>query len=279
MTTAAMVTAAELAQDRLGAGVVIIDCRFRLPDPLWGRQAYAQGHIPRSHYLDLNDDLSAPVGAFGGRHPLPDPAILGPKLAQLGIVQGETPVVIYDDQRFAFAARLWWLLRYWGHDLVYLLDGGWPAWIAGGHPTSTDLPHPQTGHFVPQPRTDWVTDRQGVIARNPATPLVDARTGDRYRGEQEPIDPVAGHIPGALNWPWTEITDDQGYLRSLADLQKQLSEHLPPNGDLAPILYCGSGVTACVLWFALHHLGRSPLRLYAGGWSDWCCYLPLEKNR
>ena len=251
---------------------IIVDCRFQLSDPNWGYQQYKRGHIPGAYYLDLDRDLSSEIKQHGGRHPLPDRQIFAAKLEQIGIVKDETLVIAYDDSRFAFAARLWWLLRYFGHDRVALLDGGWNGWVKQGFPVTEEMPIPTTGNFLPQLRLDYIVAREKVkIARELSnTFLVDSRDSDRYRGEREPIDPIAGHIPGAVNSPWKKVSDSQGYLQPL-HLQQQLWADL--KGAKEIIVYCGSGVTACVNLLSLELAGISGSKLYPGGWSDWCSYL------
>jgi thiosulfate/3-mercaptopyruvate sulfurtransferase len=275
--------------------MVIIDCRFSLTDPLAGQQQYEISHLPGAHFLDLNQDLSSPVQPHGGRHPLPQPEILAAKLTAIGVSSAPPSlVVIYDDSRFAFAARLWWLLRYYSHDQVVVLDGGYSQWQAAGYPVTTALP-PQpdlTSPFIPQLRTDWTIDitalkqvlRLQSQAQADLPVLIDAREAERYRGEREPIDPVAGHIPGALNYPWQEVTDHQGFVHSPA-IQQQRWANLPKQqtvlgselsdsqlSEASPIVYCGSGVTACVNLLSLAIAGRMA-KLYPGSWSDWCSYL------
>ena len=188
-----------------------------------------------------------------------------------------TWVVVYDDSRLGFAARLWWLLRYLGHDQVAVLDGGWLAWQAAGYAVSTAVPWARPGQFVPHLRSDWVMDIDQVRQRQglSGVVLVDSRERDRYRGEREPIDPVAGHIPGAVNYPWQEVTDSQGFLHGL-EYQRQHWAALDPSQDI--IVYCGSGVTACVNLLSLSLAGFPPGKLYAGSWSDWCSYLLLEDS-
>lgn len=256
--------------------VVIIDARFQLSDPSWGRTQYEITHIPGAFYLDLNEDLSSPVQKHGGRHPLPDPEILAAKLANLGIHWNQTAVVAYDDSRFAFAARVWWLLRYLGHDSVAVLDGGWSTWQNAGYPVSAEIPSPQVGSFPPQVRTDWVVDRDGVIAsqRDDQAVIIDSRDRDRYLGEREPIDPVAGHIPTALNFPWKGVTDEAGNLYNPAEQRQRWLESNPSIQETQEkIVYCGSGVTACVNLLSLHLAQLPHGKLYAGSWSDWCSYL------
>lgn len=252
--------------------VIVVDCRFQLADPQWGYGQYCEGHIPGAYYLDLDRDLSSPVGKHGGRHPLPNPGQLAAKLASIGIVSGETLVVAYDNSRFAFASRLWWLLRYLGHDLVALLDGGWNGWQKQGYPMSKDFPSPKQGRFIPQLQEEQIVDIEQVKARKDLSGviLIDSREGDRYRGKREPIDPIAGHIPGAVNLPWQQVSDDKGQLKPIPEQQK-LWESYQQAEEI--IVYCGSGVTACVNLLSLELAGMKNSKLYPGGWSDWCSYL------
>jgi thiosulfate/3-mercaptopyruvate sulfurtransferase len=254
--------------------VAIVDCRFSLTDPTLGRQQYEATHIPGADYFDLNQDLSSPVKQHGGRHPLPDPALLAAKLAAIGLdsTNPTKRIIAYDDSRFAFAARFWWLVRYLGYDNVAVLDGGFQGWVAAGYPSTNTIPLPKIGHFTPNPHLDWVVDRETVQARKDlaSVVLVDSREQERYRGEREPIDPIAGHIPGALNYPWQRVTNEQGYSRSIAEQQSQWSTI----SDASEILvYCGSGVTACVNLLSLTLIGIPTGKLYAGSWSDWCSFL------
>jgi thiosulfate/3-mercaptopyruvate sulfurtransferase len=252
--------------------VAIADCRFSLADAELGRRQYQESHIPGAHYLDLNQDLSAPVARHGGRHPLPKPDELANKLAAIGVHSQETLVVAYDDSRFAFAARLWWLLRYLGHERVVLLDGGYSNWLSGGYPVTDELPTPQPGIFVPQLQPHLVVDINAVKARKdlPGVVLVDSREGDRYRGEREPIDPIAGHIPGAINYPWQDVSNTQAYIRPVEEQQKRWAD-VQQAEEI--IVYCGSGVTACANLLSLEIARIHTGKLYAGSWSDWCSYL------
>ncbi|MBX2863097.1 MAG: sulfurtransferase [Leptolyngbyaceae cyanobacterium MAG.088] len=267
-----MVTLQWLA-DHLGNHLVIIDCRFSLPAADLGQQQYDSGHIPGAYYLDLNRHLSSAVQDHGGRHPLPDWSKFVDHINCLGIQSNpQTPVVIYDASRFAFAARLWWMLRYLGHKNVALLDGGITAWTEAGLPLSQATPDSQGGNFVPQPQVDWVVDidyvrehkdKSGVI-------VIDSRSADRFRGEREPIDPIAGSVPGAVNYFWKDISTDAGLLKSPAEL----ASHWQSINDTDEIIiYCGSGVTACVNLFSRVVAGKPMGKLYPGGWSDWCSYL------
>lgn len=271
MVTESIVSALWLSEHLNDPNVVIVDCRFSLMEPELGRQHYDTEHLPGAYYLDLNRDLSSPVTKHGGRHPLPDPGELAAKLSKMGIT-AETFVVAYDDSRFAFAARLWWLLRYLGHDRVALLDGGFSNWKNSGYPVTSIAPDSQAGHFIPKLRSDWVVDINTVKAKqaNSTVAIVDSREPERYRGEREPIDPIAGHIPGAVNYPWQAVTTEQGYLRSPEAL-RDLWQALQSKEEI--LVYCGSGVTACVNLLALTVAGLEQGKLYAGSWSDWCSYL------
>ena len=250
--------------------IAIADCRFSLSEPTLGRQQYQTAHIPGAYYLDLNQDLSSLVGKHGGRHPLPNPDKLGAKLSAMGI-DSQTLVVAYDDSRFAFAARLWWLLRYMGHQRVAVLDGGFQSWVNAGYPVTDVIPPPTEGNFIPHLEPSRVVDIEHVRARKdlPQVALVDARESDRYLGEREPIDPIAGHIPGAVNYPSLEVSDTQGYLKSVAE-QRDRWQNLQQAEEI--LVYCGSGVTACVNLLSLETAGIDTGKLYAGSWSDWISY-------
>ncbi|MBE9205243.1 sulfurtransferase [Nostoc sp. LEGE 06077] len=251
--------------------VVIVDCRFSLADPQLGQKQYQISHIPGSYYLDLNQDLSNPVGKHGGRHPLPDTNNLAKKLSAIGVNSQQTLVVAYDDSRLAFASRLWWLLRYLGHEQVVVMDGGYTAWQQAGYPVTDIIPESQTGHFIPHIQTELLVDIEVVKNRqdSPAVVLVDSRESDRYRGEREPIDKIAGHIPGAINYPWQEVTDSSGYILSQPQ-QRQRWENIETAQEI--LVYCGSGVTACVNLLSLELAGIHTGKLYAGSWSDWISY-------
>ncbi|MEO1095894.1 MAG: sulfurtransferase [Cyanobacteria bacterium J06638_28] len=253
--------------------VVIIDCRFTLNDPDVGHQAYLEEHIPGAFYLGLDQDLSGVVEGHSGRHPLPNLATLVAKLASLGISSDPaTHVVAYDSSKGAFAARLWWLLGYLGHPSVAVLDGGFPAWQAAEYPVSATIPiAPQPGQFVPDIQTSWVVDRDDILERQRQEEsfLVDARSPERFRGEQEPIDPIAGSIPGATNFFWQWNLDADGYFKNPEELRQQWAKlHSREN----PVFYCGSGVTACVNILGQAVLGHPLPKLFVGGWSAWCSH-------
>jgi len=257
-----LITPAALADRLNDPNVLIIDCRFDLMQPDWGYQQYQTSHIPGAFYLDLNRDLSGPVTPQSGRHPLPDVSTFTATLNRMGLTATKQ-VIVYDQGRLPFAARLWWLLRYLGHTRIDLLAGGWDAYVQGGYPVSQECPTPCAGTFIPTIHDQYIASREEVMAarHNPDVLLVDAREPRRYRGEWEPLDPVAGHIPGAVNLPWTELVPPQPYQERWQAL------NTPPR---PVICYCGSGVTACVNLLTLEWAGYPPGRLYVGGWSEWC---------
>ncbi|NEP04778.1 MAG: sulfurtransferase [Okeania sp. SIO2G4] len=254
--------------------LIIIDCRFSLADPELGQKQYQAGHIPGAFYLDLNQDLSSAVQKHGGRHPLPVPDKLSQKLASIGVKYRETLIVAYDDSRFAFASRLWWLLTYMGHEKVALLDGGFSEWQKK-YPITNEISTPKAGFFEPQIQSKMVVDIETVKAKKdlPEVVLVDSRDSDRYLGKHEPIDPIAGHIPGAVNYPWKQVTDEN----SQAKVSEQVSRWEEVKSAEEVMVYCGSGVTACVNLWSLKMAGINTGKLYAGSWSDWCSYLVDNK--
>jgi len=247
----------------------LVDVRFTLGAPDAGRDAHAAGHLPGAVYLDLEADLSGPVGRHGGRHPLPDPARLAAALGAVGIGPAAW-VVAYDAGDGMVAGRLWWLLRWLGHERVQVLDGGLAAWTAAGGPLVTDVPVPVRATFVPRPRPELVADRDWLLARldDPSVTIVDARAAERYRGETEPLDPRAGHLPGAINLPYAGNLEG-GRFRPLAELAERFGA-LAGAGTV--VVYCGSGVSAAHDLMALEAVGVRGARLYPGSWSDWVSY-------
>jgi thiosulfate/3-mercaptopyruvate sulfurtransferase len=253
-----------------GVTTLVFDCSFDLADPSAGAKAYAAGHIPGAQYLHTDDDLSGPKTGRNGRHPLPDRDALARNLAQHG-VSPDTQVVAYDAQGGAYAARLWWLLRWLGHEAVAVLDGGLPAWQSAGHPLSTDVPHVAPGRLVPSQPLSVSIDVHGVEQQltSADSRLLDARAPDRYRGENETIDPVAGHIPGARNRFFKDNLTDDGRFKPAHTLRDEFRAVL---GDTPPersIAYCGSGITACHNALALEIAGLHGAALYGGSWSEW----------
>lgn len=264
---ASLIAPAELVA---GHNAVIFDCRFSLANPQEGRALYEQGHIPGAHYLDLNCDLAASPKKRGGRHPLPDPAVLASTLAGCG-VGPDTEVVAYDDSRMAFAARLWWLMRSLGYRPPRLLNGGYSGYLQAGGRANATLPAREACKPAPGRSYSGCCDIEGVRkAQTQGALLVDSREPRRYAGLEEPIDPIAGHIPGAVNRPWQGVTSDTGIVLDSAAQHSHWGETLEAE---QLVVYCGSGVTACVNLFSLALLGREDATLYAGSWSDWCTYL------
>ncbi|AKG24593.1 sulfurtransferase [Calothrix sp. 336/3] len=251
--------------------VVVVDCRFSLAETQLGKQQYLTNHIPGAYYLDLNLDLSSPITMHGGRHPLPDVNVLTQKFSQMGIDSSKTLVVAYDDSRLAFAARLWWLLRYLGHEKVGVLDGGLSGWLKEGYPVDDRIPPARPGNFIPMVQSQMVVGRDDVVSRKDLTDvvLIDSRESDRYQGIREPIDKIAGHIPGAINYPWQGVTDTEGYLLDNIHQAERWQDVVSAEEI---IVYCGSGVTACVNLLSLDLAGIFTGKLYAGSWSDWISY-------
>jgi thiosulfate/3-mercaptopyruvate sulfurtransferase len=243
-----------------------LDVRWRLAGPP-GRADYATAHIPGAVFLDLDAELCGAPGR-GGRHPLPDPAVLQDVLRRAG-VRTDHPVVVYDGGDGLAAARAWWTLRWAGHHRVRMLNGGYPAWVAAGQPVTADVPEPAPGDVTVRPGGMPVLDAEGAAALVAAGGvLLDVRAPERYRGEIEPIDPVAGHIPGAVNLPTTEHLDPTGRWRDVTELRSRFSAVGVKPG--VPVgAYCGSGVTAAHTVLALHLAGRTDAALYVGSWSDW----------
>ncbi|QRG70549.1 sulfurtransferase [Brevibacillus choshinensis] len=251
--------------------LVIVDCRFNLSIAEAGAEGYEQDHIPGALYFHLNRDLSGTKGEHGGRHPLPEPDAFAALLSQAGIDE-HTTVIAYDDQEMSMAGRLWWLLRYFGHDKTAVLNGGYAAWKRAGYEVTAEVRTPMPRTFTPRVRPEMLASNQAVQERSPETALLDSRAGERYRGEMEPLDPKAGHIPGARHFFYKDNLD--------ADLTmlpvERLQERIAPFADQDIIVYCGSGVTACTNLLALHAAGRTDAKLYAGSWSDWSSYdLPV----
>ncbi|HVN43982.1 MAG TPA: sulfurtransferase [Steroidobacteraceae bacterium] len=253
----------------------IIDCRFDLARPDWGAQSYAAGHIPHALYAHLDRDLSAPRTPRSGRHPLPKPETLAGTFARLGIDE-RVQVVAYDQGPGAFAARLWWLLRWLGHEQVVVLNGGLPAWERAGLPLASAVEPRASRQFrANADATQVVSDSEvaqlsssGALASGRQL-LIDARSADRFAGENETIDPVAGHIPGARNHPYADNLDAQGRFRDPAALRELWARTLRSAPPQRLISMCGSGVTACHNLLALEVAGLRGARLYAGSWSEW----------
>ena len=273
MSLDTLVTAARLHAEGDNPAWRVFDCRFDLADTARGERDYRRGHVPGALYAHLDHDLSSPITPSSGRHPLPDRDRLCDWLGRCG-VGSDTQVVAYDDSGGSMAVRLWWLLRWLGHTQVAVLDGGWQAWTAAGLPEAA-LPTtaPAGCRFVTGEPAAWLVSTDD-IARQLAEGrddilLVDARTAVRFRGEAEPIDPVAGRIPGAVNLPLADNLASDGLFKTAADLRALYADAL---GDIAPqrcAAMCGSGVTACHNLLAMEIAGLKGAALYAGSWSEW----------
>ncbi len=249
----------------------IIDCRFTLGDAERGRRDYQQAHVPGALYAHLEDDLSGPIlPGVTGRHPLPDIGGFASTLGAWGI-DAQVQVVAYDDAGGMMAARLWWMLRWLGHAGVAVLDGGWPRWQSEHRPVRADVETRPSRIFVPRPRSELLADATKVSAlqADPAALLIDARAVERYRGEVEPIDARAGHIPGAVCVPYVENLGPDGIFLPAPELHARYAAVLGGVPAEHAVFYCGSGVSAAHNLLALAHAGLGDGRLYAGSWSDW----------
>lgn len=265
-----LVSTAELATQLSNPDWVVFDCRFTLTDPAAGRAAYHTSHIPGARYADLNEDLSAPVTKQSGRHPLPDAELLCAKLGAWGVGK-QSQVVVYDDSYGSMAVRLWWLLRWLGHENVALLDGGLPKWVREKRPMSAELPQPAPQSFPCLPQPDISVDASAVdrLRLRADHRLIDARPEQRFSGEREPLDAVAGHIPGAVNWVFEENLDMDGTFLPADELRENYLR-LIAGVDPANVIHtCGSGVTACHNLLAMEVAGLTGSRLYPGSWSEW----------
>jgi thiosulfate/3-mercaptopyruvate sulfurtransferase len=272
---ATLIDAAELARHLGDEDWLSIDCRFDLARPAWGAQAFAAGHIPGALYAHLDHELSGPRTLANGRHPLPHPVALVATFGRFGI-DARVQVIAYDQGPGAYAARLWWLLRWLGHERVAVLDGGYAAWERAGLPVASEPSSRPPRRFEPQAAAERVTRTaelatalgRGDLARG-APLLIDARSADRFAGENETIDPVAGHIPGAHNHPYARNLDARGQFLPTEELRRAWTATLRGQPPDAVVAMCGSGVTACHNLLALELAGLPGAKLYAGSWSEW----------
>ena len=245
----------------------VVDCRWRMETPGEGRREYEGGHIPGAVHLDVEEHLSRKEGP--GRHPLPTRQEFDAAMSGIG-VDRETQVIVYDDGKGAPAARLWWLLRYYGHEKVSVLDGGWSLWVKEERPTATEIPEYPKTKFAARPKRKWVVDKEAVdsLREDPEVLLIDARAPERYRGEVEPIYPRAGHIPGSENLPFFTTIDPETGLFLTPEKLHAAFEKMGAGQAKTIICYCGSGITACTNLLALSLTGRDA-KLYEGSFSDW----------
>ncbi len=271
MSYTTLISTAELAANLGRPDWAVVDCRFWLTDTERGRIDYHQAHIPGAVYAHLGEDLSGPVfPGQTGRHPLPAVETFVATLAGWGIGDG-VQVVVYDDQGGAFAARLWWMLRWLGHDPAAVLDGGWPLWQREGRPTRGGTESRPSRPFTPHLRPSLLASTAEVeqIRIDPAYRLLDARATNRYHGQNETIDPVAGHIPGAISAPYADNLAPDGRFRPAGELKAIYETLLGDVPASRAVAYCGSGVTAVHNLIAIAHAGLGEGRLYAGSWSEW----------
>jgi thiosulfate/3-mercaptopyruvate sulfurtransferase len=249
---------------------LIVDCRFDLAQPAAGEAAYRAGHIPGAVYAHLDRDLSGPVTPQTGRHPLPDPERFAATLSGWG-VGADTQVIAYDADNGMYAARLWWLLRWVGHRAVAVLDGGFKVWTAAALPITTAIPSRRPSNFQARPdRQMWLdADQVQERVQRPDWRLLDARAPERFSGKVEPLDAVAGHVPGARNHPFASNLTGEGRFSAPEELRRRFEQSQAGVADDHTIVMCGSGVTACHLLLAMEIAGKPGARLYAGSWSEW----------
>ena len=249
---------------------VIVDCRYDLRDIGSGREQYRMAHIPGAVYASLSHDLAGPVGSGTGRHPIPPAGVLAATLSRLG-VGGGVQVVMYDEDTGMFASRMWWMLRYMGHEAAAVLDGGWAKWMREGRPVREGQEAEKPATFSGGPREELRLGVKDVEARlgDPSVLLIDARAPERFEGGAEPLDRTAGHIPGAVNHFFRRNVTDEGVMMSPDRLRQQFAEVIGERSPDHVVMYCGSGVTACQNLLAMEHAGLSGAKLYPGSWSEW----------
>ncbi|CAH2213706.1 sulfurtransferase [Tepidibacter aestuarii] len=263
-----LVSAKWLKENNNNNDMVVVDCRFDLQNPSYGKNSYLEGHIPHAVYMDMDKDLAGEVKEHGGRHPLPDLNVFKSKLESCGI-GNDTTVVAYDDGEVAGASRFWWMLKYIGHDKVYILDGGIRAWIKESYSLSSDISKKEKQFLdvnINESIIATVDEVKENIAKDTSV-IIDSRSFERYKGEVEPIDKKAGHIPSAQNYFWMDVLENDKVKNN-----KKLKDHF--NQVLKyknVIVHCGSGITGCVNFLALDEIGIKP-KLYLGSWSDWISY-------
>ena len=245
---------------------IIVDCSYDLADKNAGRNSYLESHIKGAVFADVHDDLSGPPVTDHGRHPLPTEEALNSLFSRLGI-NHDSQVIVYDNACGCFAGRLWWMLRYMGHEAVAVLDGGCQSWEQSGLPGVSGEENNAAADFKAEANKDWLVTVDSVPA---AELLIDSRDPQRYRGEVEPLDKAAGHIPGAINRFWKDNLDDNGLFKDPDQLRKEFDKCFAGTNVDETVFYCGSGVTACHNLLAVAHAGLNAPGLYAGSWSDWC---------
>ena len=266
-----LVSTDELAAHLHDPTWALVDCRFDLDDVKAGERAYREAHVPGAIYVHLDRHLSGPRTGVNGRHPLPLPEQMSATFGELGL-EGGLQIAVYDQGPGMYAARLWWMLRYLGHDAVAVVDGGFAKWVAEGRPVRAGWEVRTPCRFDGDPRPGMLVlagELERRLADSPSR-LIDARSPERYRGEVEPLDPVAGHIPGAVNHHYQQNLGQDGTFLPAAELKRRLAPLLGGEPASHAVCYCGSGVTACHTLLAMAHAGLGLGRLYAGSWSEWC---------
>jgi thiosulfate/3-mercaptopyruvate sulfurtransferase len=250
--------------------LVIVDCRFDLLNPNWGHVDYLKNHIPNAIYADLDKDLSGKITEATGRHPLPEPDKFIETCSKWGIDEHKQ-VVVYDTTSGSFASRLWWMLKYFGHQKVAILDGGFSSWQECGFPQESGQVHHQPSKFIgsPDPELMRTTSQMEMIIYKPDYTIIDARSRERYLGLEEPFDKVAGRIPNAINFFHQNNLDVNGKLLPFEELKEKYNDLLEGKNDTSKVLYCGSGVTSCLNFAVMQHIGIKPVHLYLGSWSEW----------
>jgi thiosulfate/3-mercaptopyruvate sulfurtransferase len=260
----------ETLASNLDGSWVIVDCRYDLRDERWGLEQYRAAHIPGAVYASLSHDLAAPPSGTNGRHPLPCAEAMEATFGRLGISPA-TQVAIYDQDAGMYASRMWWMLRYMGHDAAAVVDGGWAKWVREGRAVRTGEESRPAAVFKGRRRKELrvIVDHMAAMLGDPSVLLVDARAPERFEGTSEPLDRTAGHIPGAVNHFYRRNVRDEGVMLPVETLREQFAGLL---GDRSPdqvVMYCGSGVTACQNLLAMEHAGLTGAKLYPGSWSEW----------
>lgn len=267
-TTNPLVSCKWLSEHLNDEKIIIVDCRYNLFDKAWGKNEYDKGHIPGACFLDMEKELTGKVGEHGGRHPLPHAEAFEESMRQIGLEEGKT-VIAYDWDGSG-ASRLWWLLNYFGYPHVRILDGGYDGWVDSGLRITKEVPDTKRGSFSAHITGHILVSRADLDKLPHGTRIIDVRDRERYLGIVEPIDKVAGHIPGAINIPYKDIVEKPGKFKNYNELKEIFSQ----SGE-EPVVYCGSGITSCVNFVALESIGKHP-KLYAGSWSDWISYEDSE---
>jgi thiosulfate/3-mercaptopyruvate sulfurtransferase len=277
-----LISTETLASHLADSSWLIADCRYNLKNEDWGRAQYLSGHIPGAVFVDLAHDLAGARTGTNGRHPLPSPGTMATTFGHLGIRAG-TQVVAYDQDAGPYASRLWWMLRYVGHDAVAVLDGGWAKWLREGRPARSGEEQRPAATFAPRLRADMrvTVDEAATRIGNPGVLFVDARSPERFEGQPDPLDNVSGHIPGARNRFYKNNLAEDGTMRPPDALRVDFMRVLGDRSADQAVMYCGSGITACQNLLAMEYAGLRGTKLFAGSWSEWESdpKLPVETGR